>query len=104
MFSSIMLLPLMMFGWGCLAFIILGLITLALAPGLRLTVPNLFLFVMGAFAGAATFLVLYSRIFAKNQLSNAVSIGMVPVLLVGGVLGGSLSVRLKTRFAKTRRD
>jgi hypothetical protein len=49
----------MALGWGFLAFTILGLIALSLVPVLRLTVPNLFLFVVGAFPGALVFLLAY---------------------------------------------
>jgi hypothetical protein len=104
MFSSTMLLPLMAFEWGFLAFTIVGLITLALVPGLRLTVPNLFLFVAGAFPGAFVVFLAYGSMFGKNEWSDVASKGIFPVLLVGGALGGTLLVWLKTRFVRTRRD
>ena len=104
MFSSIMLLPLMVFELGCLAFTVLGLIVLAIAPGLRLKVLNLFLFVVGAFPGALVFFILYGWLVGRKQWSDAASMGIFPVLLIGGVFGGVLVIWLKTRFVRTRRD
>jgi hypothetical protein len=99
-----MLLPLMTLEWGFLAFMIVGLITLAVVPGLRLTVPNMFLFVVGAFPGALVFFLVYGWMFGRNQWSDAASTWIFPILLVGGASGGALLVWLKTRFAKTRPD
>ena len=84
-------------------FTIVGLIALAGIPALRLTFLNLSLFVGGAIPGALLFLFVYGRIFARNQLSDMAFIGIFPVLLVGGMLGGLLLVRLKARLIKKRR-
>ena len=92
------MMPLMGFVMGCVAFTILGLTILRCIPGLRLTLFNLFLFVVGSFPGALAFLFVYGQIFAKKQLSNGAFVGIFPVLLVGGSLGGMLVVWLKTRF------
>jgi len=99
-----MLVPLMVFEWGFLAFLVVGLIILALVPGLRLTVPNIFVFVVGAFPGALLLLLVCGWMFGRNQWSDAASTAIVPILLVGGALGGTLLVWLKSRFAKIRRD
>jgi hypothetical protein len=99
-----MVLPLMAFEWGFLAFMIVGLITLALVPGLRLTVPNLFLFIAGAFLGAFVFFLGYARILGRDQWTDEAFKGIFPVLLVGAALGGTLLVWLKTRFMGIRRS
>jgi hypothetical protein len=99
-----MLLPLMTLEWGFLAFAIVGLITLTFVPGLRLTVPNMFLFIVGTFPGALVFFLVYGWMFGRNQWSGAASTGIFPIFIVGGALGGALLVWLKTRFVKTRRD
>jgi hypothetical protein len=99
-----MLLPLMAFEWGFLAFTLVGVITLGIAPGLRLTVPNIIVFVVGAFPGALVLFLAYGWVFGRNQWSDAASTGIFAVLLVGGELGGTLLVWLKTRFVKTRRN
>jgi hypothetical protein len=104
MFSSTMLLPLVAFEWGFLASLVVGMIILALVPGLRLTVPNIFLFVVGAFPGALVLLLVYGWMFGRNQWSDAALTAIFPILLVGGALGGTLLVWLKTRFVKPRRD
>jgi hypothetical protein len=96
------MLPLMFLVFCGLGFTIVGLIALAVIPELRLTFSNLFLFVGGAIPSALLFLFVYGRIFARTQLSDMAFIGIFPVLLVGGVLGGLLLVRLKTRLIKRR--
>jgi hypothetical protein len=63
---------------------------------------NLFLFVVGAIPGPFISLFALERIFPGN-LNYMPIIWICPVLLVGGVLTGSLSVWLKTRLVKTRR-
>jgi hypothetical protein len=63
---------------------------------------NLFLFVVGAIPGPLISLFVLDRIFPRN-LSNMPIIWICPVLLVGGVLTGSLLVWLKTHLVKTRR-
>jgi hypothetical protein len=82
-------------------FTILGLIVLASIPKLRLTITNLFLFVMGAFPGTLTFGYLYGRIFADsaNELNGRVAVlGIFAVMLIGAVVGGVMVVWCKTRF------
>jgi hypothetical protein len=95
-----MLLPLLGFVLGCVVFTILGLILLSYVPSLRLTLPNLVVFVAGAFVAAPAFLLVYGKIFARNQLSDAAFVGIFPVLLFGGASGGALLVWLKLRFVK----
>ena len=90
------------FVMGCVAFTVLGLIVLSCVPAFRLTFLNLFLFVVGAFLGGLTFLFVYGRIFARNQLSDTAFYGIFPVLLVGGAFGGALLVWVKMRFVKTQ--
>ena len=94
-----MLLPLMAFVLGCVAYTILGVLVLACIPSLRLTMLNLVFFVVGAFLATPVFLFVYGQIFARNQLSDAAFVGIFPVLLVGGVFGGALVVWLKVRFS-----
>src|SRR5579862_794094 len=98
-----MLLPLLAFVLGCIAFTILGLILLSYVPSLRLTLSNLVVFVAGAFVVAPAFLFIYGKIFARNQLSDAAFVGIFPILLVGGASGGALLVWLKLRFVKGQR-
>ena len=71
-----MLLPLAGFVVGCVVFTILGLIVIASIPKLRLTITNLFLFVVGAFPGTLTSAYLYSSIFADsaNELKTRVAV------------------------------
>ena len=71
-----MLLPLVAFVLGCIVFTILGLILLSYVPSLRLTLPNLVVFVAGAFVAAPAFLLIYGKIFARNQLSDAAFVGI----------------------------
>lgn len=103
-----MLLPLIAFGMGCLAFVGVGLIVLSRGiPTLRLTSVNLLLFVGGAFLGAFALELLYGQIFADagNHLRNTVAItGQIPVILIGAVGGGAGTVWLKTRINRDRRE
>jgi len=97
---STMLLPLMGFVLGCIAYIVVGLIVLACSPSLRLTFPNLILFVVGALLAVPVCLLAYSQMLARNQLSDAAFVGIFPALLAGGMLGGVVAVWLKERFVK----
>ena len=97
------MLPLMFLVLCCIGFTIVGLITLAITPALRLTLMSLAIFVIGAIPGALVFLFVYGRIFARQQLSGFAFIGIFPVLLIGGVLGGILLLWLRMRFTKGRR-
>ena len=63
---------------------------------------NLFLFVVGAIPGPFISLFVLDRIIPGN-LSYMPIIWICPVLLVAGVLTGSLLVWLKTRLVRTRR-
>jgi hypothetical protein len=90
-----------MFLFLCIVgFAVVGLIALAAVPALRLTFLNLSLFVGGAIPGALLFSFVYGRILGKNQLSDTTFVGIFPVLLVGGVLGGLVLVSLKVRLTK----
>ncbi len=88
---------------ACVASAILGLLVLACVPGLRLTLLNLIVFIVGAFVGAVAFLIGYARIFGGHELKDAAFLGIFPVLLAGATLGGILLVKLKTRLLKTAR-
>jgi hypothetical protein len=66
---------------GFVASAILGLLVLACVPGLRLTFLNLILFMVGAFVGAAVFLIGYAGIFAGHERKDAAFVGLFPVLL-----------------------
>ena len=94
--------PLIFLVMCCVSYTILGLVVLSRVPTLRLTFLNLFLFLVGAFAGGLGLLFMYGRIFARNQLSDAAFYGIFPILLVGGAAGGALLVWLKTRLEKPR--
>jgi hypothetical protein len=87
---------------GCVAFTILGVIVLASVPALRLRFLNLLLFLLGAFPSGLLCLFIYGRLFARNQLSDAAFYGFFPILLIGGAVGGTLTVWLKTRLARPR--
>jgi hypothetical protein len=86
----------------CVAFTILGLVVLTLLPVFRLTFVNLVLFVLGAVPGGIAFLFLYGKLFARDQLSDKAFYGIFPILLLGGVSGGTLAVWSKMNFAKAQ--
>ena len=87
----------------CVAFGILGLLVLACVPGLRLTLMNLLIFLVGAFPGALAFALGYLLLFAGHELSDAAFAGLFVVFFAGAMLGGTLLVTLKIRFLKTER-
>lgn len=91
--------PLAFLFLSCIAYTILGLLVLALLPVFRLTFANLLLFVTGAIPGGFLFLFLYGLLLGES-MSDTAFFGILPVLLAGGLSGGSLAVWLKMRFAK----
>jgi hypothetical protein len=80
---------------------IIGGIVLTLVPALRLTLPNLLLFVIGAYPGALVGFYIYYRTVAGDYLTEN---GFFPFALVGAVLGGTLLVWLKGRYVKTSKS
>jgi hypothetical protein len=97
-----MLLPAMAFVIGCTAYAILGLVVLAWLPALRLTFFNLFVFVAGAFCGGVAFLFVYGRLFMRADFNHVAFYGIFPTLIVGGAIGGTLLVWVKTRLVRAR--
>jgi hypothetical protein len=87
---------------GCITFVILGLVILASVPFFRLTVLNLFVFVLAAVPGAMVCFLLYGKLLFRDRLSESVFYGIFPVLLIGGIFFGALAVWLKLRFTSTR--
>jgi hypothetical protein len=95
-----MLLQLIFLAVSCISYAILGLIVLACVPTLRLTFLNLALFLVGAFAGGLGTLFLYGRAFMRDPLGDVAFYGVFPSLLIGGAIGGAISVWLKIRLVK----
>jgi len=101
-----MLLPLMMFAMGCIAFTVLGLIVPACVPVVTLTVKNVSVFVVGAFPGALAFGYLYGRAFAdaRSELNTtAAVIGSFVAMLLGATAGGMALVWLMVRWVGVSR-
>jgi hypothetical protein len=85
----------------CCAYAVLGSIILALVPAFRVTLLNLIVFVLGAFAGAVTFL--YS--FNSPVLQRVNNYVLFVLLYLGAAaFGGTLAVWLKVRFVKAPAD
>jgi hypothetical protein len=86
----------------------LGLITLARAPGLRLTFANLLVFVAGAFLGLATSTNLYLYVakavlaILRTKSSSVADALVYPVMLLGTTGGGAGLVWLKMRLGKRK--
>ena len=84
---------------------IIGLITLACAPGLRLTFVNLLIFILGGFLGMIVLTnlsiwairSLLEHLALRRQLPHGEIVGYLAIL-VGATLGGAGSVWLKTRL------
>jgi len=88
---------------GCVVFTIVGSIVLNYVFKLPHTFSNLFVFVIGAFPGALGLGFFDGWLFedARHFLNSGIAIlGFWTALLVGAILGGSVSVWLKTRLAK----
>jgi hypothetical protein len=79
-------------------------LALVVAPGVRFTVANLVLFLIGGSAGLLTCISYYNRLLADLPTPLSVRlaiIGSILVMFFGAALGGSLSVWLKIRFPKS---
>lgn len=88
---------------GCVVFTVVGLVILSRLPKLRVTVPNLLVFVVGAFPGAAGLGYLDELAFADAQHflnSPAAVLGFFAAMLVGAIVGGTTLVWLKARIPK----
>jgi hypothetical protein len=94
-----MLLSFMIAVYWCLVYTIAGYIVLAFVPALRVTLLNLFAFVIGGFAGSAGILYVYGTYRFGLLDRYPMAIG-----LLGALAGGTLSVWLKTRLIKTSGD
>jgi len=98
-----MLLPFIGFVTGCVVFTVVGLVILSRLPKLRATFPNLLVFVVGAFPGAAGLGYLDELVFADARHflnSPAAVLGFFAAMLVGAIIGGTTLVWLKTRITK----
>jgi hypothetical protein len=87
----------------CVSTTALGFIVLTCVPAFRLPLANLFLFVLGAFAGmfALVNLVLRGILYLGIQVDHKNEGFFVhPLALVGATLGGSGLVWLKLRLVK----
>ena len=89
-----MLVPLVGFVLGCAVFICVGMALLALLPKLRLTMPNLVVFVIAAVPASAGGAIAYGWAFgdAAGQLTPVAVIGLYAVLLIAGMCGGIVAV------------
>jgi hypothetical protein len=81
------------------AYLVLGSIVLALVPVLRVTVVNLIVFALGAFAGAVSVLYANNTCVLQRLFGNYVV--FVLVYFGAATLGGTIAVGLKMRFVKT---
>jgi hypothetical protein len=82
-------------------YVILGRVLLALVPSFRVTLLNLVVFVLGAFAG--NFAVLYAtKTHVLDFLKN--SYGFFVLYFVAAVFGGTAAVWLKKRLVNTPTD
>ena len=81
---------------------ILGSIVLGLVPALRVTLLNLVVFVVGAFAGGVAFL--YASNSPVLQFLKNSYVTFILLYFVAAVFGGTVPVWLKMRFIKTPND
>jgi hypothetical protein len=95
-----MLLPLMFLILSVIGYTILGLLFLACVPRLRVTFVNLFLSLLGALVGGLALLFFFGRIFAKTKLGDAAFYGILPILVIGGLLGGGFLLWLRGQYGR----
>ncbi len=98
-----MLLPLIAFVMGCVVFNVAGSVVLSRLPQLPPTRPNRFVFVIGAFPGAAALGYLHEMVFADSQHELhrvAAVLGFFAAMGVGVILGGTTLVWIKTQLTK----
>ena len=96
-----MLLPLFGLVFGVVVSACLGAVVSALHPKWKLTFANVAWFVGGAFVGAISASLLYTRVFAdaNKQLHSGVEvIGFFATLAAATLLGGTLAVYLGRRL------
>jgi len=85
-----------------LVYTVLGSVALAAIPGLRVTLLNLVVFVLGAFAGGITFL--HASSSAALQPLAKHYLVFIVFYFGAAIFGGTLLVWLKMRFLKTSND
>ncbi len=98
-----MVLPLIALVMGCVVFSIAGSVILSGLLQLRPTLANCFVFVIGAFPGAAAFGYLHEIVFADAQHvlhSVAAVLEYFAAMGVGAILGGTTLVWINTRLTK----
>jgi hypothetical protein len=83
---------------------IVGVIILICFRGLRFTLGNLVLFVIGGFAGIGAAGYLMSLAFRYIAASRVLGLLAWPTVVVGACVGGTGLVWLKTRFMKGSGD
>ena len=104
-----MIVPLVGLFLACAIFACIGAALLALIPGLRPTLTNVALFVIGAVPSCAVTAVAYGRVFGDGagMLRSPAVLGLYCTLLVAGVGGGLLAVigyRWFMRTVRLQRD
>jgi uncharacterized membrane protein YeaQ/YmgE (transglycosylase-associated protein family) len=93
-----MLLLLIVF-W-CVIYSVMGLIILAIVPGLRVTLLNLIALVIGALIGSMIFSSLYVYLQLRAPFDNHPN----AAYSFGAIAGGALLLWLRIRFVKSLRD
>jgi hypothetical protein len=98
-----MIIPLVGLLLAVAIFACIGAGLLAVIPHLRLTLPNVAVFVMGAVPSCAVTAVAYGRVFgdANGELRSVAVLGLFGSLVVAGVFAGLLSVVAYRRLMRT---
>jgi hypothetical protein len=81
--------------WGVL-WTVIGIVLLSCVPAFRLTVNNLVVFLVGAFAGSNGFVYLYGAYYPFDRFGKS----PLTVYIVGAVVCGASLVWLKVRIIK----